>query len=121
MERPLIENMLFEGIESLPVKHGDNKSTVYVHNQIWAKAARGKEDGCAALRAAGMDEFVSEGFNTSTLSAFIREELRDGNELPPEIKEAFDITEVTSLRARKASNSVPTSREVASQSLKNQQ
>tara|TARA_R100000951_G_scaffold39885_1_gene33663 strand:- start:192 stop:677 length:486 start_codon:yes stop_codon:yes gene_type:complete len=120
LEQPLLTNMINEGVDSLPVTHELGKSTIYVHSQIWAKAKSSKEDACEALKSVGLHEFVKEGFNTSTVSAYVREELKEGNELPQAVKDAFKVDESVSLRARRASNSGPSDREVASQTLKTQ-
>lgn len=120
IEGPLLTNMVNEGVESLPVSHDKGKSTVYVHSQIWAKPKASRDAAAAALKEAGLGEFVVEGFNTNTVSAFVREELKEGNELPTPVQEAFTVSEVVSLRSRRSSNSGPSSREVASSTLKTQ-
>lgn len=76
--------------------------TVYIHRQLWAKAQNGDyEKACAALRAVGLDEYVNQRFNTNSISAWVREQEELGHEIPEELQEALDISEVFSLRTRK--------------------
>jgi hypothetical protein len=48
--------------------------TVYITRKVWARAASSKPDACQALKAAGLGDYVEEGFNTNSLSAYFREQ-----------------------------------------------
>jgi len=86
--------------------------TVYLHRQLWASAKTGqKEMLIEALKSAGLVEFVSEQFNISTLSAWVREREREGDystiqelteSLPEGIREAIAVAEKFDLRATAA-------------------
>lgn len=119
LEEPLMRAMVDEGVESLPVTTDAGRMTIYVHRQIWAKSRGDREACCAALESAGLGDFVTQNFNTHTISAYFRELLKDGGEIPPEILGAFNLNEFTTLRARQ-SNSAPSASSVASQNLKTQ-
>lgn len=73
--KPLEEAMLDEFAErgESSARHAATGKLVYIRRQIWARAAEDKAAACAALRAAGLDEFVAESFNTQSLSAYFRE------------------------------------------------
>ena len=102
IELALITELLDNEIDSLPIKmEGGRKMTIYLHRQKWAKAKEGdREAVVAALKEEGLTEFLSENYNTSTLSAFVREADRDGEELPERLTETLDIDIVTSIRGR---------------------
>ena len=53
-----------------------------------------------ALKMGGLTEFLSENYNTSTLSAFVREQDANGESLPECLTGVLDIGTVTSLRGR---------------------
>jgi hypothetical protein len=84
-----------------------NGYTVKMEHNIWAKSKTEKEEGCAALKRAGLSQFVSETFNLNTISAYVRElaeKQEPGNpvELPAELAEVFDVVETDEVHARKA-------------------
>lgn len=63
---------------------GDQRRTVdgktaYLHRQLWVKVAEAvtKEQAAEALKEAGLDDYVSETFNTNSVSAFARELEKD--------------------------------------------
>jgi hypothetical protein len=120
METPLRESMAFAGVDSLPIKTALGKMTVYLHSQLWAKPKVSKADACAALKQADLGEFVAEGFNTNTVSAFFREHLKSGETIPSGLLDAFSIDEVQSVRARRASSDGPSPSEVALNTLRTQ-
>lgn len=79
-----------------------NKVTVYLRTLYWAKALDGDyERACSALRAAGLDDMVEERFNTQTLSAWVRELLDAGEELPPSFDGAIEVNPKTNVMTRK--------------------
>lgn len=99
----ILEEFEREGVPRLPIA---GLGTVHLHRTGWARvvAAGGgkptKQDKAAAreaLRACGMGEFVQESYNTQTVSAWMREMAREGEDLPPELdgklryEEEFDV------------------------------
>lgn len=55
------------------VRHSASGAMVSIGRKIWARATTSKPDACAALKAAGLGDYVEEGFNTNSLSAYFRE------------------------------------------------
>tara|TARA_R100001530_G_scaffold52386_4_gene38727 strand:- start:119 stop:547 length:429 start_codon:yes stop_codon:yes gene_type:complete len=102
IERPLLEEMQDNEIDSLPIYVPDGRRiTVYIHRQKWAKAKNGDRAAVVdALKMGGLTEFLSENYNTSTLSAFVREQDANGEILPECLTGVLDIGTVTSLRGR---------------------
>jgi hypothetical protein len=87
-----------DGVDSVKL----NGQTVYIHRQLWAKAMGGdKAKACEVLRSNGLTHFLEEKFNTHSVSAWFREMDQTGSEVPEEILEAFDVSEVFQIRVRK--------------------
>ena len=119
---PLIrQEMLIDGLESMKVGNvGGNaakKAILYIHTQHWAKAADPPEadDGeipvtkddmrrraIAAMEAVGIGNFVKRGWNTHTLSAWCRERIKEGEEMPPEFEGVIVLVPDTKVRVRSA-------------------
>lgn len=112
LEPKIIEEMMDLGM----TKAGVNGRTFYIARTLHAGAANGlgKEPVIAALKAAGYTEYVSETYNSQSLSALIRDfdrEITDGRggapveqivaALPDPMREAIAIAEVFNLRSRK--------------------
>ena len=75
--------------------------TLYIHRQLWARAIDGDyERGCAALRAAGLEDLIKEQFNVHTLSAWLREQERMGEPIPESFKGAIQTEETFQVRTR---------------------
>jgi transposase-like protein len=75
-----------------------NGMTVYLQNQTWAKAPdveRAKKD----LTEMGAGYLVKEQISTQSLSAWVRERIKQDEPVP----ESIELTEVVSLRARASS------------------
>lgn len=79
--------------------------TVYLERKLWAKREEGvtMEEACAALKEAGLGDLVTEGYNSHTLSAYLRELERTNQPLPPELEGKITAAEVFSVRARASS------------------
>ena len=76
--------------------------TIYVQSQIWGRKKAPNETIVKALRDAGLEDFVSEGFNMQSISAFIREKVKNGESLPPQFNGVLEANEVFSVRSRAA-------------------
>lgn len=81
--------------------------TVYLHRQTWAGLEEGKDKaaGCAALRAAGLGDLVTDGYNSQSVSSRLREfEDDDTGEVafPPELAGVWKLNPTFDIRARKA-------------------
>lgn len=99
LEKRVLEHLSEQGIQSMRV----DGFTVYLHHTLWAGAADGDWDrACAALRAAGLGQFVAERFNIMTLSSWVRERAAASEPLPEPFEGAIAVREVFRARARKA-------------------
>jgi hypothetical protein len=98
---PLHEQVLtyFEQTGTSKIKRSG--LTLYVHRQLWASPIDGDyERGCAALKAAGLEDMVKESFNIHTLSAYIRELERMGEPIPETFEGAIQTEETFQIRTR---------------------
>ncbi len=103
-EMGTLEEIILEEFENLGVSSmrcGD--TTVHLRRQLWARAKDGDKDTvCEVLRDLEMGDMVSETFNTNTLSAWVRERDKAGEEIPAALKDVLAITEEFSIRANMA-------------------
>jgi hypothetical protein len=109
----LMEDLVDEFLDRDITSIKKSGRTVYFYKQGWAKIHRDDEAdpkgnptndersrAVAALRSAGLDEHITIGY--MSLSAYMRETLKGGEQLPPEFDGAIDFEERTSLRVRKS-------------------
>lgn len=76
--------------------------SMFIHSQLWAGIAEGytREQAVDGLKAAGLGDFVTENYNSNSLSAFFREQVKnDINEIPA-LPEGIKLTEKFSIRTR---------------------
>lgn len=98
VEEKLLKEFEEAGMQSANV----DGMTVYLHRQLHASTGKlGKAAVIAALKETGMDEYVSETFSPSSISAFVREMDGNGQELPQKLKDTLNIYEKFSLLTRK--------------------
>ena len=103
LESNLLNEMQENQIDRLPVKVGSETVTLYIHRQLWARPTEGnKANLVRTLKTCGMSDFVQEQYNTSSLSAYIRERLANGQKLQPTLSQALDLDEVVSIRGRRS-------------------
>ena len=79
--------------------------TLYLRREVWCGRAEGvdAETACAALKAAGFDEFVREGIVTQSLSALLREREKGGEPaVPPSLNGVIVANEVFKVGSRKS-------------------
>ena len=98
LEQEILEQFAAEGIDSVRI---DGK-TVYLHRTLWARTEKDvdREAVCGALQEIGLGHFVSETYNANTLSAWMRDLDREGEELPTELKGLVKGEEVYQVRVR---------------------
>ena len=110
LDADLQQEFIEAGIQSIRC----NGRTVYIHRQFWAGMVDGdRPRAMAALRAAGLNDYVFETFNTQSLSAYVRERIKSGEEeqdtddvyilLPESFRGNINVTEKINIRSRKAS------------------
>lgn len=99
LEPRVLEEMADAGIPSF--RHASG-CTVYTERKIWAKIAAGatKEDVVEALKAAGYDMYVTETYNTNSVSALLREWERDNQPLPVQLEGKIEASEVYKAKVR---------------------
>lgn len=93
----LVTAMIDAGFSSIRVEG----ATIFLWETLRARALEEKSVVCAGLHEAGLDEFVSEGFNLNTISAWLREQPRDeaGNPiLPPPLVGKIGNVKITEAR-----------------------
>jgi len=115
LEQALVPQFLNDGVSSMRI---DNR-IVYLAQQIWASPAEDRSAVVAALKASDLGHYVSENYNSNSLSAYVREvadevRLRCEQEgklfteeevraaLPAPLASAIKVSFVHSLRSRKA-------------------
>lgn len=102
LEEQILEEIVQEGVPQAKVETPDGRVTVYLERKIWAKCT--DEDwprACAALRDAGLGDFVLERYNTTTFSAYLRELDKAGTPMPEPLVGAIEADERLSIRTRR--------------------
>jgi len=97
LENQIEEHFVESGVSSMKV----GGRTVYLRKQLFvspnAMEGESPEDAkrraCRALQTSGLGWLVSEGYNSNTLRAVIREMQEDGHEFPLTLTDALKITE----------------------------
>lgn len=99
LEPVLVEQMLEAGVQHLRL----NGQTVYLQQEIWASPVDGDYDRlCDALERAGLGDMVVRRVHNNTLSAWVRELRKVGEEMPEEVKPYIKVSETYRLRVRKS-------------------
>lgn len=94
---PILDNMIDEGIDNIRI----NGRTIYIKSEIWAKVLD-KEKALDVLKEAGMDEYIRTGYNHQSLSAYVREQIKNGEELPEAFKGVIGANETQKVVSRKS-------------------
>lgn len=104
VEKLLLEQYDQEKVTSVTVSVGDRDRIVYASKRFWA---RKKDDVTSeqvydALIADGIDQLATRGFNTNSLSAYLKDKLsEEGASLPPNLAQVIDAKEYPSISTRK--------------------
>jgi vacuolar-type H+-ATPase subunit I/STV1 len=115
LEEALVPQFIEDGVQSMKV----DGRTVSLAQEIYASPLDGRERVVEALKASELAQYVSENYNTNSLSAFVREVARDvaaqaereerifteedvRAALPAPLGQALKISFVHTLRSRKA-------------------
>lgn len=103
LDAQIQESFIDEGVQNIKV----DGHTVFLYRQVWAKKVDPEMDSqfiCDALGAAGLGDFVKEGYNSQTLSSWLREqEQPDGTfSLPPELEGVIEAAPKYEIRRRKS-------------------
>jgi len=102
LEHLLLQEMKYNQMDRIHI--GGN--TLYIHRIMVAKPTAGDRDKVIdALKECGLDDLVSENYNSLTLNAWIRECLANGEQLPGNLSSVIDTEEIVSVRGRRSSSS----------------
>ena len=103
LEPSLIQDLIEDQVDRLPIKVGDDRVTLYIHRQLWVKPKDGDKGAVIrTLKRCGLSDFVSEGYNTNSLSAYVRERIGNGQPLQPTLAEVVRVDESVSIRGRRS-------------------
>lgn len=102
LEEQVSDELINEGVRNIRITDEDGQQhTVYYARTLWASSGGDMEQACAALKQANLGEFVREQFNVQQVSAYIREQEKLGEPLPPEVAEHIKVREVFSVKITK--------------------
>ena len=101
MESRVLDDMLQSGVASIKIPDG----TVYIADSVRARLQGDtlRHEAADALRRSDAAFLLQEDFNLNSVSAWCREVLESGAELPPEVTRYFEIVQGPVLRVRKSS------------------
>lgn len=99
VEQELVNAMIAEEMQNF-VRGGQ---MFYLTTKVYASAVpERKQDLFAWLKANGYGDMVQETVHSQTLAAFIREQLEEAEELPPDLQPLVNVFEKTTVGLRKA-------------------
>jgi len=102
-EEALLTRFGDEGLDSIRIKLGKEKFTMFPRQELWASPIPGEEKKLfSLLRRNKYGDLVKEKVNTQSLSALVREMHRDGKPLPPAWAKVVKVTERFRIGTRKA-------------------
>jgi len=107
LEPELLNELMEQQMDRLHITvEGGEKITLYIHRVLWAKPKNGdRQSVVATLKHCGLSDFVTENYNSNTLSAYVRERLAGGDHLEPTLDDVIQLDEVISIRGRRSSSS----------------
>ena len=94
-----------EAVEKLTVSDAANtRRTLYIHTSVYAKLKEGleREHGLEALRLSKLQGFIAEQWNTQTLSAWVREQQRNGEAIPDPMQKVFTFDPKHEIRVNRS-------------------
>lgn len=86
LEKQLLEEFQEEGVGDIGVNNGERKVKLYLKRDVRAHSLMGQDATAEACEKAGLGDIVHKRVNANTLSAFVRERMANGEELPPEFE-----------------------------------
>ena len=97
------EEMLAEQIDKLPLIVDGEAITLHFRTELWAKPVDGDKAAVVrVLKKCGLSDYVSESYNTGSLSAYVRDRLGNDMPLQPTLAEVLLLDEVTKVRGRRS-------------------
>lgn len=101
-EPQLLDEMVANQLERLQIPVEGQKISIYIHKQLWTKPKEDRAEVVSVLKKCGLSDFVSENYNSNSLSAYVRERLANGEKLQPTLEKCVELTEVVSIRGRRS-------------------
>ena len=106
LEREILEHFANTGMSSSKI----DGVTVFMRRDIYAATVRNEGEGTdesrlraiTALREAGYENLVKEGFSASAVASLFREWEQEGEEPPEELKGAIEAGERFSIRLKRS-------------------
>lgn len=100
IEQELLEEFARDSVQNMNV----DGTTVYLHRQLWCRVEDGveKDQVIEGLREAGLGHFVTETFSTQTISSWMRDLEREGEDLPDELTGLLGTTEKFAIKTRRS-------------------
>jgi hypothetical protein len=95
-QREALEEMASAGVDQIKI----DGNTVFVHSQVWAKIPS-RIAAIRALKAEGLTELIDEKYNTHSISAWLRERIKSGEDLPDTFKGTIEANEVLNAKVRR--------------------
>ena len=99
LEPLLLEEMRNNQMERLHMAD----TTLYMHRMLVTKPKGDRQQVVERLRQCGLGDLLTENYNSNTLSAWVREHLANGEQLPELLAPVVETTELVSVRGRRAS------------------
>jgi len=91
----LVENLADEKIDKITILG----RTIHPHVRIVSQV-KSKRDAIEALKEAGFQSYIDEGYNTTSLNALLAEMTRNGEKLPEAFEGRISINSVITLRSK---------------------
>ena len=99
LEEKILENFAKSGTQQHKQADG---CVIYLQRNMFPKVKEDNYDrAIEALRSIGQSDLVKARFDIRNVRSLVKEILAEGNEIPPEINEAFDFYEEFEVRMRK--------------------
>lgn len=91
MSDALVQRFSDEGVEKLGFDTEDGPRSASLYKVMYARMREGvdTEEALKALRKNGLGDLIKESWNASTLSAWFREQDREGKSVPPGLDAVF--------------------------------
>lgn len=86
LEKEVLDEMMEDGAEGVKVSNGERKVNLAIKRQVFATNMVGPDETAEACEAAGLGDMVHKRVNANTLSAYVRELERNGEEPPAEFE-----------------------------------
>ena len=99
MEETIMDDFVNTGIDKLTIMG----RTIFTSTLVVAKYGD-REQAADALKAAGLGVYLKENFNANSLSAYVRTQIKNGEQLPPEFEGVIWSEEIHRVKSCKASN-----------------